>query len=88
MKIRDGFIIKEVASSFVVVPVGKNLVDFSSMITTNETGAFLWELLKEDRTVEDLTNALMAEYDVDEKTAHADVNEFVDALKQKKVFED
>ena len=54
MKIQPGFTLKEVADSFVIVPTGSNIVDFSAMITINETGAFLWECLcrclsREDR---------------------------------------
>ena len=87
MKIKEGFILKNVADSFVVVPTGANIVDFSAMITLNETGAFLWEILKEDVTEENLIAALMSEYDVDEKTAGEDVAEFVAVLADKKVIE-
>ena len=87
MKIKEGFMRKTVADSFVVVPTGANIVDFSAMITLNETGAFLWEALKNDVTEEDLTSALMSEYEVDEKTAGEDVAEFVAVLRDKKVIE-
>ncbi len=87
MKIKEGFMLKTVADSFVVVPTGANIVDFSAMITLNETGAFLWEALKNDVTEEDLTSALMSEYEVDEKTAGEDVAEFVAVLRDKKVIE-
>ena len=87
MKIKEGFLLKNVADSFVIVPTGANIVDFSAMITLNETGAFLWENLKNDTTEAELTEALMAEYDVDEKTATEDVAEFVNVLKDKKVIE-
>lgn len=43
MKINDGFSLRKVADSYVIIPVGDNLVDFSAMITINETGAFLWK---------------------------------------------
>ena len=46
MKLKDGFLLKEIAGSWVVVPVGEQVVDFQMMITLNETGAFLWEKLK------------------------------------------
>lgn len=84
---REGFGIRKVANSFVIVPTGANLVDFSAMITVNDTGAFLWEKLSEDITIEELTEALCKEYDVDEKTARADVEEFTSVLKEKKVIE-
>ena len=87
MKIKEGFLLKNVADSFVIVPTGANIVDFSAMITLNETGAFLWENLKNDVTEDDLISALTAEYDVDEKTAAQDVAEFVNTLKEKKVIE-
>lgn len=87
MKVKEGFLLKSVADSFVIVPTGANIVDFSAMITVNETGAFLWENLKNDVTVEELVKALTAEYEVDEKTANEDVAEFVAVLKDKKVIE-
>ena len=43
MKIKSDFLLKKVADSYVVVPVGKATVSFNGMITLNETGAFLWE---------------------------------------------
>ena len=87
MKINPGFVLKEVATSFVIVPTGANLVDFSAMITLNETGAFLWNNIGENTTAEELTQALLAEYDVDRETAAADVEEFVSVLESKKVIE-
>ncbi len=88
MKIKEGFLMREVAGSYVVVPVGGKVVDFSAMITTNETGAFLWNLFKDGSTIENAAEALTKEYDVDIETAKNDTLEFVEALKQKKVFED
>ena len=87
MKIQPGFTLKEVADSFVIVPTGSNIVDFSAMITINETGAFLWECLKEDITMEELCDKMCAEYDVDRDTALADIEEFTNALKSKKVID-
>ena len=88
MKIREGFILKEIAGSYVVVPVGDDLVDFSLMITTNETGAFLWNCLSTDKTESELVSLLSKEYEgVDEETLTADVSEFVALLKENNVLE-
>jgi len=88
MKIRNGFILKEIAGNHVVVPVGEDLVDFSSMITTNETGAFLWEKLKNDVTTEELCESIMAEYaGVTREDALSDIEEFVKVLKEKNILE-
>ena len=87
MKAKSGFSIKQVADSFVIVPVGERIVDFSAMITINETGAFLWEKLQNDVTLEELTDLLLAEYDTDKETAENDVKEFTDVLLARKVIE-
>ncbi len=86
MKIENGFVLKEIAGSYVVAPTGAKIVDFSAMITLNETGAFLWKCLEEDLTEEELAAKLGEEYEVDFDTALCDVLEFVKILKDKKVL--
>jgi len=86
MKINPGFALKDIAGSYVVVPVGDNLVDFSAMITLNETGAFLWNLLSDDKSIEELASAICKEYDVTEEEALLDVKAFTDTLIEKKVL--
>ena len=79
MKIKDGFLLRQVAGQTVVLPVGGDL-DLNMMITLNDTGAFLWEHLAEDTNESALVAALLAEYDVDEATARNAVNAFVEKL--------
>lgn len=86
MKVKEGFLLKEVAGSYVIVPIGDNLVDFSAMITTNATGAFLWNLLQEDTDIGRLTDAVTAEFAIDRETAKQDIEEFVALLSEKKVL--
>ena len=80
MKIKPGYLMRNVAGVHVVLPVGQ--VDFDGMIKLNETGVLLWEKLQNDVLPEDLVSALLAEYDVDRVTAENDVNAFLAKLKQ------
>lgn len=80
MKIKDGFLLRQVAGKTVVVPVGSGL-DLNMMITLNGTGAFLWERLQTETDAKALTDALLAEYDVDETRARESVDAFVQKLK-------
>ena len=82
MKIKEGFILRTVGGNHIVVPVGAQTVDFRGIITLNETGVFLWNLLQEDCTEEQLTEALLAEYDVAADVAAADVSRFAESLRQ------
>ena len=81
MKLKDGFLLREVAGETVVIPTGDTM-DLNMMITLNDTGRFLWERLSEDTTEEVLVQALLAEYDVDAETAAAAVAQFIAALKK------
>lgn len=88
MKIKEGFILREVAGSYVVVAVGEASKAFKGVIKLNNSGAILWkELEKGVSDVEILTKALLNEYDIDEKTAKEDVLAFLDQLKKAKIVE-
>jgi hypothetical protein len=86
MKIKNGFILRQVAGKYIAVAVGEESVDFNAMVTTNETGAFLWEKLQTETTEKELLDALTSEYDVDEETAKADIAEFLEELKKGKLL--
>lgn len=79
MKLKDGFILRTVAGETIVLPSGDEL-DLNMMITLNGTGKFLWERLETGAETEELVSALLAEYDVDEATARAGVEQFVAKL--------
>jgi len=87
MKIKSDFVMREVAKSHVVVPTGKAALDFSGMMTLNETGAFLWRQLEVGKTESELLAALLEDYDIDETTAQADIFEFLVKLKTADLFE-
>jgi hypothetical protein len=81
MKLKDGFILREVAGETVVLPAGSDL-NLNMMISLNDTGKFLWSLLENERDFSDLVSALLAEYDVDEQTAKIAVEGFVAKLNE------
>jgi hypothetical protein len=81
VKIKDGFAKREIAGSYIVVPVGNDLSGFNGMITLNESGSFFWDCFKKDITIDDAVKLVTAEYDVDENRARADVEKFVKLLK-------
>ena len=79
MKIKEGYIVREVAGQIVVLPTGDDL-DLNMMITLNGTGRFLWHLLEKETDMRQLIDAVLSEYDVDEDTAKNAVSSFVEKL--------
>ena len=82
MKIKDGFVLRQVCGEYMVMAVGRQTLDFKGLIKLNESGAFLWEQLKEDRTEQELLAALTAEYAVEEAVAKADITAFLTSLRE------
>ncbi len=80
MKLKDGFVLRKVADSYVVVAVGAEAKKHNVMITLNETGALLWEKLSEGAEKSDLVAAILEVYDIDEATAEADVERFIEKV--------
>ena len=80
MKRSNDFLLRDVAGTLVIVPVGAAVSAFPGMITLNATGAYIWELLESEQTVETLADALVARYEVSVETAKADVEAFLARL--------
>ena len=81
MKLKEGFVLREVGDSCVVVPTGSEL-NFNGMISLNETGKTLWKALENESDIDGLIAAILAEYDVDEGTARPAVEGFVAKLRE------
>jgi len=77
MKLREGFILKKILDDYIVVPTGDNIVDFAVAVSLNETGAFLWHQLEQEKTEDELISALSSEYEVGAEQVSSDVAEFI-----------
>ena len=80
MKIKEGYVLREVADQYVVIPFGSESVSFNGMITLNESGVLLWRALENGGDRESLADALVGEYDIDRELALADADEFIASL--------
>ena len=88
MKIKDGFILRQVADTYIVVAVGEEAKKANVMVTLNETGGFLWEKLTDGATQDELVKAILDTYEIDEETARADVNAFIEKVSGSNLIEE
>ena len=73
MRIKNGFMLREICGTYVVVPEGLELVNFNKMLSLNETAAYLWkEVEGKDFDAESLSKLLLEHYDVEEEVARRD----------------
>lgn len=81
MKIKKGYKIKKVSDKYIVIPTLEESVNFSGIMTLNNSGKLLFEALQSKKSVEDLIKLLTDEYDIDTNTARKDINSFIEKLK-------
>jgi hypothetical protein len=87
MKIKSGFMLREIAGQWVVVPLGSRVVEFNSIMTLSESGAFIWRLLEKGAAEDEIVSALLTEYDAEETLIRKDAAAFIENLVSKGLCE-
>ncbi len=78
MKTKKGFTLRNVCGENIIVGEGIENIDFSRIISMNESAAYLWNKIQgTDFTVDTLVSLLLEEYEVDEATARGDAETLV-----------
>ena len=80
MRLKKDYVLRQVADTWVVLPLAAETVNFSGMLTLNDSGAMLWKVLEKDCSQEALVQALLDEYEVEEEIARLDAGTFWDKL--------
>jgi hypothetical protein len=89
MKQKKGFVLRDVCGENVIVGEGIETIDFGKLISLNESAAFLWKKASElgDFTPQQLTDALLEEYEVSKEQASADVQRIVEEWRKVGIVE-
>ena len=82
MKFKKEFMLREIVGETILIPMGDSNNHFNGIITINELGKFIWENLESSKNEEDLLHQILEEYEVEEKEAKEDLDEFLDKLRQ------
>ena len=81
MKIKPGYVLRKIVDVFVILGTDKDTYVPDQVMSLNDTGALLWDILKDETTEETLVDCLMKEYQVSEETAVRDVEIFLTQLR-------
>ncbi|MEE0875637.1 MAG: PqqD family peptide modification chaperone [Ruminococcus sp.] len=81
-KVKDCFEMKQIADDFIVIPRGKEALNFNATVVLNESGAFLWNLLVDYTEENALVNALMNHYSIDKELAEKDIAAFLKKMQE------
>ena len=86
MKIKDSFVLRQVAGINVIISASA-ASSFEGMLTLNDTGVFMWNLLIDGSDKNAIVEALINEYDIDTSTAEKDTDAFIKKLSSLDIFE-
>lgn len=89
MKIKKGFVLREVCGENVIIGEGLGAINFGKMLALNESAAWLWKQAVEmgDFTLEALAEKLCQEYEVSAEEALQDVAEMIGEWQKVNVVE-
>jgi hypothetical protein len=71
---------RKTGNEYILVPITNNIADMNSVYTLNDTGAFIWDQIDGEKTLEEIIAALTVEYDIDSTNAEKDVFTFIDNM--------
>jgi methyltransferase-like protein len=77
----ENFVFRQIDDETILVPIKDSLGDMGSIYNLNEVGAFIWEHFDGQKTIGDIKNRIINKFEISEKEAHQDLNEFVNQLK-------
>lgn len=89
MKLNENFVLKTVAGSTVVMPVGEAVSKINGMIKLNDSAKFIWELLETGKSTEEILTEMKNNFfDADDENLKADLNNFLNILIEKGILEE
>ncbi len=80
MKVKPGFVLRKVVEEYMLMPTGENIASFNGAVLLNRVSAFIWEKLQAPTSRQDLLQAVLHEFDVDEDTAARDLDALLEKL--------
>ncbi len=87
MKIKEGFVVREIAGQSIVIALGAATKTLNGMIKLNETGRIIWDMLAEGSERADIVKRICDEYEADVSTVEADVDAFINTLQGANILE-
>jgi len=81
-KRNENFVYRKIQDETILVPIKDNVGDMGSIYNLNEVGAFIWEHLDGKKTLLDIRNMIIEEFEVSPKEAEEDLVAFVSQLKE------
>lgn len=87
-RIRPGYILREIAGEYAIVPVDSDSIFSNAVMAPNETAIFLWKAFEEPKTIEDIVRIGIDRYDATEKIIRNSTERFIEESLKYEILEE
>lgn len=81
MRVNQNFVLRKIRDAYIIVPLGEAIKKANGIMVLNETGAYIFEVLQEEKGFEELVSCIMREYEVPLEITKSDASDFLEELK-------
>ena len=87
MKIKDGFITRKIGDTNYAVSFDENSPIGNGMIRLSDSAFFIWQMLEEGTTEEEILSSMKESFDAEEDILRRDISAFVSKLSELGIIE-
>jgi hypothetical protein len=86
---KNGDIItRKIAGGVFLIPIRGRIADMERIFALNPVGECIWQEIEGQKCLDDIRNAVMARFDVEEEKADSDIREFLAELMEAELIRD
>ena len=82
MRVKDGFVLHNIGEEYMAVATGEAAENFNGIVRSNETAAYIFELLQKETTAEAIVNAMCEKYDAERSIIEKDVANIIEKMRE------
>ena len=86
--LNNNFMLKKVGNEYMIIPTSNKNVNIYKIFNTNETGAFIFNNLKDNKSIDEILSLLKKEYNAPLDVLKNDLDEFILELKKRGIYND
>lgn len=87
MGLKDNYILHKMNNEYVIIEINDGALEFSHVFYINESAAFMFNLLKDGKSKQEIIDSMLDEFDASKDVLSVDYDNFIKLLKEKGIYE-
>lgn len=82
MRVKEGFVLHNIGDEYMAVATGEAAENFNGIVRSNETAAYIFELLQKETTEEAIVVAMCEKYEAERSVIEKDVANIIEKMRE------